>query len=225
MSSSARTALVTGAGRGLGRALCDVLLAEGWQVIACVRAPGGTHSKADDPRLQFEILDQGDPASIAALAGRLSGLRLDLIVHNAAIRGDTGGLAGATMDDFLSVMQTNVAGPLLLTQALLGQVVPAGCVAFISSRAGSMAEGHDPDGDYAYCASKAALNRLVVKLADDHPQIFLALHPGWVRTDMGGPGAKITPAASAAALLALIGAAGPEDSGTFRAHDGAPIRW
>lgn len=217
--------MVTGAGRGLGRALCDALLAEGWQVIACVRTPHATHSKAEDPRLQLEMLDQGDPASIAALAGRLSGLRLDLIVHNAAIRGDTGGLAGATMDDFLSVMQTNVAGPLLLTQALLRQMAPAGRIAFISSRAGSMAEGHDPDGDYAYCASKAALNRLVVKLADDHPQIFLALHPGWVRTDMGGPGAEITPAASAGALLTLIGAAGPEDSGTFRAHDGTPIRW
>lgn len=225
MSSSARTALVTGAARGLGRALCEALLAQGWQVIACVRTPRAAEPGGSDHGMHIERLDQGDPASIAALAERLSGRRLDLIVHNAAIRGDTGGLAGATMDDFLSVMQTNVAGPLLLTQALLGRMGPGGRVAFISSRAGSMAEGHDPDGDYAYCASKAALNRLVVKLADDHPQIFLALHPGWVRTDMGGPEAEIAPAASAGALLALIDAAGPEDSGTFRSHDGTPIRW
>lgn len=216
--------MVTGAGRGLGRALCTLLRDRGWQVIACVRDP----ARAQLPRvarLRVETLDLADPASIQALAARLTGVRLDLVLHNAAIRGDTGGLSGLTSADFLAVMKVNVAGPLLLTQALIGQVAKAGCLAFLSSRAGSMAEGHDPDGDYAYCASKAALNRMVVKLAADYPQVFLSLHPGWVKTEMGGALAEVTPEDSAAALVNLIEGSGPEESGSFRTYDGATIGW
>ncbi len=88
-----------------------------------------------------------------------------------------------------------------------------------------MAEGHDPDGDYAYCASKAALNRMVVKLASDHPQIVLSLHPGWVKTEMGGALAEVAPEESATALVTLIERSGPAESGSFRAHDGATIGW
>jgi len=224
MSRNGKTALVTGAGRGLGRALCLELLAQGWHVIACVRDPGAARLPPA-PGLTVERFDQADPDSPAALAARLSGQRLDLLLHNAAIRGDTGGLRGLTADDFLSVMRINVLGPLLLTQALIGRMGDDGRIAFVSSRAGSMAEGHDPDGDYAYCASKAALNRMVVKLAADHPQIFLALHPGWVKTDMGGTMAEITAEDSARALIARIGQSGHADSGTFRSHDGHSIGW
>lgn len=224
MSRNAKTALVTGAGRGLGRALCLELLAQGWHVIACVRDPG-TARLPPAPGLSVERFDQADSTSLAALAARLSGKRLDLLLHNAAIRGDTGGLRGLTADDFLSVMRVNVLGPLLLTQALIGRMGNDGRIAFVSSRAGSMAEGHDPDGDYAYCASKAALNRMVVKLAADHPQIFLALHPGWVKTDMGGTMAQMTAEDSARALIARIGQSGHADSGTFRSYDGHSIGW
>ena len=224
MSSNDKVALVTGAGRGLGRALTTGLLARGWQVIACMRNPVAAALPAH-PGLRAKVLDQGDPASVAALAASLAGQRLDLILHNAAIRGDTNGLPGFTAADFLQGMQVNVGGPLMLTQALIGQMPVDGRIAFISSRAGSMAEGRDPDGDYAYCASKAALNRLVVKLADDYPQTLLALHPGWVRTDMGGQGAEVDATDSAAALLDLIERAGPKDTGSFRAYDGSKVGW
>lgn len=224
MSPDGRTALVTGAGRGLGRALCAVLLARGWQVIACARDPARA-GLSQKTRLRIEPLDLADPASIQRLAERLSGVQLDLVLHNAAIRGDTGGLSGLTSGDFLAVMTVNVIGPLLLTKALIGQVTEAGCVAFISSRAGSMSEGHDPDRDYAYCASKAALNRMVVKLAADHPQVFLSLHPGWVKTEMGGAAAEVTPEDSAAALVILIESSGAAESGSFRAYDGTTIGW
>lgn len=224
MSSNGKTALVTGAGRGLGLALCSVLLGRGWQVIACVRDPERV-LPPPAPGLRIERLDLTDPPSVQSLAERLAGLHLDLVLHNAAIRGDTGGLSSLESVDFMEVMKVNVAGPMLLTRALMGQVPAAGCMAFVSSRAGSMAEGHDPDGDYAYCASKAALNRMVVKLAADYPQVFLALHPGWVKTDMGGEMAEVTPAESAEALITLIEHSSRAESGGFRAYNGATIAW
>lgn len=220
MSKPARTALVTGAGRGLGREFVGQLLARGYHVLACQRDSAGAVPGAEVLRL-----DQGDDASIAALAAQLAGRRIDVLIHNAAIRGDVGGLPSLSRQDLLNVMSINVAGPLLLTQALIGQMPATGKVVFISSRAGSMTEGRDPDGDYAYCCSKAALNRAMVKLADDFPQIFMALHPGWVATDMGGPAAAISPAASVARLLPMIEAAGRSDSGSFRAFDGAAVDW
>ena len=217
-----RRALVTGAGRGLGRALTRQLVAAGWEVLAAVRDPG----RADLPEAaQVLPLDQSDPQSIRTLAARLKGVGINLILHNAAIRGDTGGLASFSQDDFLQVMAVNVAGPLLLTQALMANLRPGAKVAFISSRAGSMAEGADLDGDYAYCCSKAALNRALVKLSGDFPQTFLGIHPGWVRTEMGGAEADLQPDVSAAGILAQITAATAADSGSFRAWDGAKVDW
>jgi NAD(P)-dependent dehydrogenase (short-subunit alcohol dehydrogenase family) len=88
-------------------------------------------------------------------------------------------------------------------------------LAFISSRAGSFTEGHDPDGDYAYCLSKAALNRAVAKLADDLPFRVLALHPGWLRTDMGGDEAPDDPETAAARILSLLANPKGPQTGSF----------
>ncbi len=224
MSKSAKRALVTGAGRGLGWHLTQGLLGRGWQVLACWRDPP-EQGQAQHPALTVLPLDQGNPASICALARAVAAQPLDLLLINAAIRGNTGGLPDFSASDFLEVMTINVAGPMLLVQNLIAQMPNSGKIAFISSRAGSIAEGADPDGDYSYCASKAALNRLIVKLADDYPQIFLALHPGWLKTDMGGLDAELDPAVSADALLELIEKATYAESGTFRAWNGESVRW
>lgn len=224
MSKNARRALVTGAGRGLGRHLTQGLLDRGWQVLACQR-DRQEQGPRRHPALTVLPLDQGDPVSICELARAVAEQPLDLLLINAAVRGDTYGLPGFSAHDFLDVMAINVAGPMLLVQSLIAKMPTSGKIAFISSRAGSLAEGADPDGDYSYCASKAALNRLMVKLADDYPQVFLALHPGWLKTDMGGPGAELDPVVSADALLALIEKATCSDSGTFRAWNGETVGW
>ena len=224
MSKSVKRALVTGAGRGLGWHLAQGLLGRGWQVLACQRDPF-EQGLAPHPALTVLQLDQGSPDSIRALARAIAEQPLDLVLINAAVRGDTGGLTDFTASDFQKVMAINVAGPMLLVQCLIAQMSSRGKIAFISSRAGSMSEGADPDGDYSYCASKAALNRLIVKLADDYPQIFLALHPGWLKTDMGGADAELEPAISADALLELIEMATFADSGTFRAWNGDRVGW
>ncbi|UDF30996.1 UNVERIFIED_ORG: SDR family oxidoreductase [Roseateles sp. XES5] len=214
------TVLVTGASRGLGRALAGLYAAAGCRVIACMRQGG------DAP------LDVADPASIAALGKGLEGQPIDIVINNAAVRGDTGGLDTLDTDDFLAVMRINALAPLLLARALRPNLCAGGrkVLVNISSRAGSLAEGtlDDEDGDYAYRCSKAALNMATVKLAQDFRRdgiAVISLHPGWVRTDMGGEEAAVDVAESAAGLKALIDATTLAESGSFRAYDGRTVAW
>lgn len=187
-------------------------------MLALSRGPGPAL-----PGVTHIPYDQSDEASITAAAQSISG-RIDYVIHNAAIRGDTGGLATLTTDHLSDAMRINVAGPLLLTRALLPKLAPDAVITFISSRAGSFTEGHDPDGDYAYCLSKAALNRAVAKLADDLPFRVLALHPGWLRTDMGGDEAPDDPETAAARMLSLLAnPAGPR-TGSFCDSYGKTIK-
>lgn len=212
-----RAWLVTGAARGLGLCLVRHLSAQGARVYALSRHPG-----PDLPGVTHVPYDQADAASIHRAAGVVDG-PVTCVIHNAAIRGDTGGLAGLTADHLAQVMRINVAGPLLLTRALQPVLAPDATLAFISSRAGSFAEGHDPDGDYAYCLSKAALNRAVAKLADDLPVRVLALHPGWLRTDMGGPDAPEDPVGAARRIVDLLSGPRLPASGSFTDSGGKPI--
>lgn len=211
------TWLVTGAGRGLGLCLTRHLSAQGARVFALSR-----HTGADLPGVTHVPYDQSDEASIRAAAAAID-TPIDVVIHNAAIRGDTGGLATLTADHLAEVMRINVAGPLLLTRALLPILSPKAILAFLSSRAGSFTEGRDPDGDYAYCLSKAALNRAVAKLADDLPQRVLALHPGWIATDMGGPEAPENPNTAARRIVELIAGPNCPLSGSFTDSHGRRI--
>jgi NAD(P)-dependent dehydrogenase (short-subunit alcohol dehydrogenase family) len=213
----AQTWVVTGAARGLGLCLVRQLSGLGARVLALSRAPG-----PDLPGVTHIPYDQADEASILAAARLVPG-PVDHVIHNAAIRGDTGGLATLTADHLAEVMRINVAGPLLLTRALLPRLSPCATLAYVSSRAGSFTEGHDPDGDYAYCLSKAALNRAVAKLADDLPQRVLAVHPGWIATDMGGACAPDDPNLAAQRIVSLLtGTDGPA-TGSFIDPEGRTI--
>jgi NAD(P)-dependent dehydrogenase (short-subunit alcohol dehydrogenase family) len=129
-------------------------------------------------------------------------------------------------------MRVNALAPLLLARALRENLLAGArrVLANISSRAGSLAEGtlDDDDGDYAYRCSKAALNMATVKLAQDFRRdgiTVLSLHPGWVRTDMGGKEAAVDVTESAAGLKALIDRATLADTGSFRSYDGRTIAW
>ncbi|WP_199564122.1 SDR family oxidoreductase [Shinella sp. WSJ-2] len=214
--------LITGAGRGLGRTLADLYAAAGWRVLRCMRQPA-------EGALPLDVADAG---SIAALGETLAGQPIDIVINNAAIRSDTGGLSSLEAGDFLEVMRINALAPLLIARALRPNL-SAGrrkVLVNISSRAGSLAEGtlDDDDGDYAYRCSKAALNMATVKLAQDFARDAIAvisLHPGWVRTDMGGDEAAIDVGVSAAGLKALIDGTTMAESGGFRAYDGRTVAW
>ncbi|QPC95055.1 SDR family oxidoreductase [Mesorhizobium sp. INR15] len=221
--------LITGAGRGLGRELARQYAEDGWRVVACGRA---CPAHDFEGRVEFQLLDTADPASIHDLAVRLAGRPLDVLVNNAAIRSEASGLLGFDPDEFLRVVRTNTLGPLLLARALRQNLVAGGMriIANIGSRAGSMAEGllDDYDDDYAYRCSKAALNMAGAQLAQDlrvDGITVLSLHPGWVKTDMGGVEADLAAEDSARGLRTIINSATIEDTGSFRTFDGKHIGW
>ncbi len=226
--TTAGTVLVTGASRGLGHALASLYAQAGWRVMACIR------EMPPEPKASMlpYFLDVGDAASIEALGKTLEGEAIDIVINNAAIRGDTGGLDSLAGDDFLEVMRINALAPLLIARALRPNLLAGRrrLVVNIGSRAGSLAEGtvDDDDGDYAYRCSKAALNMATVKLAQDFQRdgiAVISLHPGWVRTDMGGPDAVVDIAQSAQGLKALIDTTTMAVTGSFRAYDGKTVSW
>lgn len=227
--SDAGTVLITGAARGLGRELVRQYAREGWSVIACGRA---RPAEAFEDGVEFQAVDVAAPASITDLAARLAGRRLDVLVNNAGIRSRLAGLHRFKPDNFIDVLRANTLGPLLLARALCPNLLLGRrrVIANIGSRAGSMAEGllDDDDDDYAYRCSKAALNMASVQLSRDlHAEgiTVLALHPGWVKTGMGGPEAVLPVAHSARGLRNVIDRASIEDSGSFLTFDGRRVGW
>lgn len=206
--TSTRTALIVGASRGLGLGLAKQLHADGWQVIATVRDPQAAEALQALPGVRIEALDIDDGAALEALAERLQGEVFDLLLINAGILGPAHQSASAaTAAELGQLFMTNAVAPIRLAERLLGQIRPgSGVLAFMSSLLGSVA---NPEGsDLAlYKASKAALNSLtnslVCSLAEPRPTV-LSLHPGWVKTDMGGAGASVEITTSCQGLVTQI---------------------
>ena len=208
--------LVTGASRGIGRALHDLYAERGAAVIGTARAPEGGMMR----------LDVADPASHAALARALEGRALEVVVCNAGVNPDRGmALADYTAEVMAASFAVNATGVLLTVRALMPNL-RAGArprVAIVSSQLGSseIASG----GSYAYRASKAAATNIGRNLAVDLARDGIAVgvyHPGWVSTDMGGAGAPLTPRASAEGLAARIEALSLATTGAFETWDGRP---
>ena len=234
--------LVTGGNRGLGLALVRALLARGDHVVATCRHPGKATDLnrlvGDHPgRLHLLPLDVADPKSQAELARELPLVlgeqgdgtpgRLDLLVNNAGVlhSGERFGKVEPRMleDSF----RTNAMGPFLLTQALAPLLADGARVANISSELGSIAS-LGRFGTPSYNISKAALNMATGLLGfalAERGVIVLALHPGWVQTDMGGQSATVTAEDSANGLLRVIEGASSGDSGTFRDWRGQVQSW
>ena len=185
------TALIVGASRGLGRALAEEHLRRGWQVIATVRDPAAL---AATDALRIETLDTTDWAGVDALKERLAGAALDLLFVNAAIGGPMKAPIGeVSPEDYAQIMLTNVLAPLRIVDRLADLVTPGGMFAVMSSGLGSIA-GNTTGGYEAYRTSKAALDMGLRSIAArrDDGRTYLAVDPGWVKTDMGGPNATLT---------------------------------
>ena len=216
------TMLITGAGRGIGRGLVELAAARGLSVIGTVRDA----AVLDLPGVQTEVLEVTDPASHAALAARLSGRSLDLLVCNAGVYLDKGCRLGdaLTPDIWAGTFAVNVTGVFLTVEAFLPNLRAAkGKIAIISSQMGSDTKAGG--SAYAYRASKAAALNLGRNLATDLAQEGIAVgiyHPGWVRTDMGGKGASLSEAESTAGLMDRFGALSLATTGCFENWDGRP---
>jgi NAD(P)-dependent dehydrogenase (short-subunit alcohol dehydrogenase family) len=222
------TVLITGANRGIGLEYARQFAAKGYKVIGTARDPADAKELAAVAS-RVEPLDVTDAASVAALAKRLDGVAIDILVNNAGMfdRKDV----SVDRVDFAMMEQTfavNTLGPLRVTQALLPNL-RAGkrrTIVNMSSQLGSIEQSNGTW--YAYRASKAALNQINRTLsAELAPAGFtcVVLHPGWVRTDMGGAGATYAPEESVRGLITVIEKLGPADNGRFYDFKGNAIPW
>lgn len=225
------TVLITGANRGIGFELAKQYAADGWRVHATCRDPGAAASlKAISGNVALHRLDVAVPDQLNALAKALAGEAIDLLINNAGITANTKTSLG-DMDYALweELMRVNVMGPLRVAEALIANVAASErrVMLFLSSRAGSITDNLS-GGRYIYRSSKAALNMVVKSLAIDLiPKriICAAVHPGWVRTDMGTAAAPVAVADSVTALRALIERLEPHHNGRFINYDGQELRW
>ncbi len=227
------TILITGAGRGIGLALARHYATNGWSVVTTCRDPGraaALRALAAGHDVDIHQLEMTDHQAIDALAATLAERRLDVLFNNAGVFGD---FDRQTLDDldfagWPEVFAINLIAPVKMVQAFLPQIEASERrqVAMMSSQMGSISGASG--GAYIYRTSKAALNMATKLLAGDLAArgiTLVALHPGWVRTDMGGPNADVGPEESAAGLARVLDRMRPGKSGSFRRYDGRKIQW
>lgn len=227
------TILITGAGRGLGLEFARQYAADGWSVIATVRNPAaGAPLAALGRAVEVHLLDLGERAAIRRLAEELGGRAIDILLNNAGIYGPRDAAQSfGSLDwaEWMRVLQTNVLAPMAMAEAFADGVARSErrLIVNVSSQMGSMGDGGS-GGAYMYRSSKAALNALTKNMSVDlAPRgiTVISVHPGWVRTDMGGSGATLSPEESVAGLRKVFAKAGPQRSGRFFNYDGREIGW
>jgi NAD(P)-dependent dehydrogenase (short-subunit alcohol dehydrogenase family) len=223
------TVLITGAARGLGLDFVKQYAAKGCTVHACARDPATASLKAVNGDVQRHQLDVTDYKAVAALAKKLSGEAIDVLVNNAGVAGREAGTLGS-IDPAVwrDTFEVNALAPLMIAHAFLEHVARSKDrkMIAISSRLGSI--GLNDGSRYAYRASKAALNMEWTSLAKDTADkglICVVLHPGWVQTDMGGKAAPLTIEQSVPAMVKAIDGLKAADTGRFINYDGSAIVW
>lgn len=216
------TVLISGANRGIGLELARQYRADDWDVFATARHPG----KADELRdtgASVLPLDAADPASIAALAGEVGAAAIDVLIANAGVWAEN----RLDADAWVRVFETNTIGPVLLAEALKPNVARSGLKTMIAMTSGMGSIGDNDSGRFvAYRSSKAALNAAWKTLALDWRGdgiVMAVMNPGWVKTDMGGPGASITPEQSVTGIRREIAALAR--TGAFLSYDGKAFPW
>ncbi|AZE46437.1 Dehydrogenase [Pseudomonas chlororaphis] len=226
--STPKTALIIGASRGLGLGLVQRLLDDGWQVTATVRNPQKAEAlKALGP-VRIEQLDMDDQQAVIALNQKLKGEVFDLLFVNAGVKGPDDQTPGkATLAQVGQLFFTNAVAPINLAQRFAPQIHPdSGVLAFMSSVLGSVTMPDAPELAL-YKASKAALNSMTNSFVTQLEQklTVLSLHPGWVKTDMGGEGADIDVETSTRGLIEQVNAYTGKGGHHFVNYKGETIPW
>lgn len=221
-----KTALIIGASRGIGREFVRQLLADGWKVFATARDAGALADLTAEGAHALK-LDVTRSESLAELPWQLDGEQLDLCAYVAGVLPTWEGAAEApTHAHFDATMHANVLGAMQALPLLAPFVAPThGKFVFITSMLGSIAAA-DSSIAWIYRASKAALNMAVYSARTDYPNIVLGtISPGWVKTDMGGPGAPTSVHDSVAGMRRVIDRMTLADSGAFLSYDGREMDW
>lgn len=228
--------LLTGTNRGIGLELTRQYLADGWRIYACCREP----SKADTlnalaasskGQVTVHTLDISSDEQRRALAAELSGVPLDILFNNAGVYGNPSyqGFGQSNVADWQRTLDINVIAPMQMMELFAENVAVSNLkiVANVSSKMASMGD-NGSGGAYIYRSSKAALNAISVSAAKNLAErgIKIAvLHPGWVRTDMGGENGELSVEESANALRKNLAPMSEADSGRFMDTDGTTIPW
>ncbi len=225
-----KSALIIGASRGLGLGLSLELLKRGWQVTATVRSvTGSTGLEAYHGHVTMDTLDINSLASVSGFLDRMAGKVFDVVLVNAGISGPEDKTAETvSLEDMAHLFMTNAVAPVRLAYKLLPMVKPGtGILAFMSSILGSV-ERNTTGAMPLYSASKAALNSLTRSLVaglTEQEITVLSLHPGWVRTDMGGPHADIDVDTSVAGLADVLEAQAGAGGHRFLDYQGKTLPW
>jgi len=221
-----KTWLVTGANRGIGAALVQQLAARGERVFAVSRG-ARAEAKAQENVTYLDGVELTAAADLEALARRLEGERLDVLLHNAGLL-IPDGLGAVDAEAVRAQFEINALAPLLLTQALSAQLHAGARIAIVTSRMGSVAD-NTSGAFYGYRMSKAAVNMAARSLTLDLKGRGIAVglfHPGYVRTGMTGGNGEIEPEVSARGLLQHIDALTLSNTGGFwHATQGTPLPW
>jgi NAD(P)-dependent dehydrogenase (short-subunit alcohol dehydrogenase family) len=236
-----KTVLITGANRGIGLEFCRQYAAEGWRVVACSRDPKKSDAlnklAAQYPGLiEIHALDVADHAQIENLAQVLANEfpateTIDLLINNAGIYpdADSRGFGNTDYAEWMQAFRINTLAPLKMAETFATQVARSKqkAIVTITSKMGSIAD-NGSGGGYLYRSSKVAVNMVVKSLAIDlKPAGITAVvfHPGWVRTDMGGPNALISAEQSVSGMRQIISRLTLADTGKFFGYDGQVIPW
>lgn len=222
------TVLITGAARGLGLEFTRQYAAMGWRIHACARDGAALNGVEGD--IHPHRLEVTDYDAVDSLAKKLSGEAIDVLICNAGIGGERGSapLGAVDADAWRQIFEVNALAPLMMAQAFVEHVARSTerKLIAISSILGSIS--HNTGGRYIYRASKSALNMEWSCLAKDlAPRgiICVAMHPGWVQTDMGGSTATLTINQSVPPMVKTIAALKPLDNGRYLQYDGAELAW
>lgn len=222
------TVLITGAGRGIGLALTKEFTRSGSKVIATYRDEISARDllgfAKEHPSVTPIALDVTDEKSFGLLKNQLKVTSVDILINNSGVIGDKRPLLDLDMEIVQRTLEVNTLGPMRITRLVMPHMNKNGKIAQITSRMGSISESSG--GYYDYRMSKAALNMFHHALSKEFPNLTcLALHPGWVKTDMGGAEATLTVEESARGLFKVISESTVEQSGHFVDYSGQHIAW
>ncbi len=224
-----KTILITGCGRGLGLELAKQFATNNWNVIAGARDCEDINDEFKNLDINFVKLDVCDQASLAHLKSNLQNYKLDVIINNAGIFRAEDDFGSVTQQTMLDMYNAHTVAPLMISQMLFDNILSGSnkLIIFITGRMGSF-NSYSGNGVYSYRASKAAANMIVKIMAYDLEQQnikVVAIHPGWIKTRMGGENAKICTKESAQAIFKMVTNSHDLKSGCFYNYEEATLNW